>query len=92
MWKRAMLVVGIALAHFATWVVVFGSMFGRVMGGGGSATKLESLVLTILQFPLVPTVGEGLLALALDSLVWGCVLGLAVPGAWRAFKRTAVAA
>jgi hypothetical protein len=91
-WKSVMLVGGIALAHFVTWVAVFATVFGRVMGSGGSPTGLQSLILSVLGFPLVPRFGEGPGVLALDSLLWGCVLGFAVPRAWHAYKRTHVAA
>jgi hypothetical protein len=61
------------------------------MGGGGAPTGVESAVLTVLGFPLVPGIGEGGGILALNSLLWGGVLGFAVPAAWRSVKRGKVA-
>jgi hypothetical protein len=85
-------VIVIALIHFVAWVVVFISVYGRVMGGGGSPTGVENVLLHVLGFPLVPAIGDGFVLVALDSVLWGFVLGIGVPRVWRALRRPKVAA
>lgn len=92
MWKRLLLVAAIAVVNFVAWVIVFASLFSRAMGSGGTPSGLESLLLSVLGFPLVPRFGEDVHVVAVNSLTWGLVLGFAIPLAWRAFRRRNVAA
>lgn len=85
-WKPILLVLGIACANAVAWLFVFGRVFGRAMGGGRDVPA-ENLLLRVLGFPLVPALGDGLGLVALNSLMWGVVLGLVVPWVWRANKR-----
>ena len=62
------------------------------MGAGGSPTRLESLALSTLGFPLVLLLGEVLPFVALNSLTWGLLLGFVIPAVWRAYRQRKVAA
>ena len=84
--KRIVLVLGIACANAVAWLVVFASAFGRAWGGGPSVPA-EVFLLRVLGFSLVPAVANRLGIVALNSLIWGVVLGLVVPWIWRANKR-----
>ena len=85
-WKRIFLVLGIACANAVAWLFVFGRVFGRAMGGGRDVPA-EEFLLRILGFPLVPVLEGRLGLVALNSLIWGVVLGLVVPWVWRANQR-----